>query len=368
MSAAVVLGGAAAALTAFLFFGGKKGGGEAPPRDEPRGEGSVRPPWLLPIWVPSGPNGDDRIREEICKQTDPNAVVLSPVLAADVWRVLWQGVPWPPLPGDHASVGQARQILDALIAEYLANPIAFCERYEPAFPDEDAAPFDEDAAPPPDDVPPVGPTPIDISQYEDPYPNDGYMYQVVKHDLLGGTYSTRSIAYRALLSAGVKAAKELLGLDDQAAGAFALTLAKNAAARAIYIRMMTCDIYNDLYVTTEGYDKEINTGGPHGRGIRLLSIHGDDRSRLAQGLTPLRVVNIETGVGVQGGKLPYVHLPLLDPKKLIDTNLSIDARIVPGRYADGSTGMRPPPAINAVLSTAVVPKGVYGCPPHTLTV
>jgi hypothetical protein len=354
VSGILPIGIGSAALFALLMSGrkGKKAddsssGGTVP--------GGRRDPWLQPIWVPTGPNGDNRIREEICRQTDPSKTVLTPVLAESVWKVIWQGVPWPVQANDHASVLQAKAILDALIAEYLQNPIAFCEQFE----------GDEDK--------PGEPQPIDITLFEDAYPNDGLMYQVVYGDILGGTDSDRSVAYRALLSAGYKAATQVLGLDHEAAASFALTLAKNQAARAIYVRMIQCDdLFNALYYTTEGFDSNITSGHKNAdgrtRALRFLKLHPDNRNRLKNGLAPMRSIDRVTGSG-PSGKLEYLHLPLLDPEALANASLPLDDRIVPGVWDDGTSGLLPPPPIQRLINLSVLPKGVYGCKqPNVITV
>lgn len=340
MSAGLWLTGSAVALAAFLLSGGKKPGKKKP-------NDGTRPPYVQPVWVPTGPNGDDLIRAEICRLAQAGTTVLTPVLSRAVWRVIWQGVPWPVRATDHATVVAAAAILDSLVAEYLADPVAFCERFND----------DDDGAP----------TPIDLSEYEDPYPTPGMMYQVKKDDILGGTFSTRSIAYRALLSAGYLAGLDVLGLDDEAASQFARELALNNQARAIYIRMIQCDLYNDFFYGTEGFNPEITSGNPNGRGLRLLAIHADNRARIAAGLAPLRVVDSVTGVGQSGGEYEYLDMPLLDLDQVAKAHLPIDDRLVLQAWPDGSVNL-PAPAIADLINLSLVPPGVYGCGSHTLEV
>lgn len=352
MTGILPIGIGGAVLFALLMSGRKSKGSSG----SDQSDGSGRPPWPKPIWVPTGPNGDDRIRAEICRQTVPGGTVLTPVLAKNVWAVIWQGVPWPPQPTDHPTVLEAAEVLDRLIGEYLADPVGFCSRFE-----------DDQTQPDPS----PSPTPIDIAEFEDPYPTPGLMYQVVYGDILGGTNSDRSIAYRALLSAGYVAATQLLGLDQEAASQFARDLARNQAARAIYIRLIQCDLFNSLYYDTEGFDSAITSGvrGADGRtrALRFLPVHADNRARLKDGLPPLRRIDRVTG-SATAGKLEYLHLPLLDLEAIANANAPLDDRIVVGVWSDGSTGMLPPPPIQAVMNLAVVPSGVYGCGSNTITV
>src|SRR5690348_2985236 len=132
---ALALGTTAAVLLA--LFGRKKGKSVSADTD-------TRKPWIVPVWDPSSPNGRAIVSDSICKvaakmasETTPGrTTILTPVLESRVWDSLWQGVPWPVLPGDHPSVLAAAAIVRELVASYMADPVAFCkgEPVEPAKP------------------------------------------------------------------------------------------------------------------------------------------------------------------------------------------------------------------------------------------
>jgi hypothetical protein len=345
-----------------LLLSGKKKKPAAVPNETEAGPGS-RPVWSIPIWDPNTPNGRITVSAQICRSALAMAgtTILAPVLERAVWDVLWQGVPWPVTEADHESMRSAFVVVRELVGSYLADPASFCA----AFDDGD----DGSDTPTPDQ-----PVPIDIAALEDVYPNDGYMYQARGDDLLGGSLKDRSIAYRTLLSSAWKAAKAQ-GADDETAGVVARSIANSSEARAHYIDLMHCALFNDMYLSTYGYQESVTNGGPNGRGFRLLKIHADNRKRLSQGLSPIRTVQIGTpatrGTGTAtgtGDHYEYFSLPLLDRVALLNTNLPWADRIVPGRYADGSSGLLPPPEIQRVMSTLTVPAGSYGCGDTTLKV
>lgn len=330
-----------------LYLALRPGKKKAEPAPAPSGD---RPAWIVPVWDPSSPNSRALVSEQICTSAAEFAgeTILAPVLEEKVWRVIWQGVPWPVRTDDHATVQVASAVLHDLVLEYLKDPAQFCGQPKT----------------------PEGPTPIDLSKIENVYPTPGLMYQVRKGDVFGGTFGDRSIAYRALLTAGYLAGKRA-GLDDEAANQFARSIAKDNGARTRYIELILCTLLNDLYYGTWGFDGSKTMAGPHGRGIRLLAVNPNNRSRLAAGQTPLRSIQRlaakDKGNGAAkgtGSSLEYLQLPPLDFDILLNTELpTVAERIQVAPHADGSPGLAPLPEVARVMSTVGLPSGRYGCSP-----
>lgn len=130
------------------------------------------------------------------------------------------------------------------------------------------------------------------------YPTPGMMYQVKKGEIFGGEDSKRSIAYRALLTAGYLAGKNVLKLSESKAQAFAREIAKSKVRRAQYIDLIQCAGINDAAYGTWGYSSNARPG-PHGRAIRLLPYHVNNRRQLAEGLPLIR--NIAMGSHMSPG-------------------------------------------------------------------
>lgn len=128
---------------------------------------------------------------------------------------------------------------------------------------------------------PEGGEAFDPGVHESLYPTPTRMYQVRKGDILGGEDSNRSIIYRALLSAAYTAAIED-GATDAEAKAFAKSIAKNGNLRRQYRDAMQCVGLNDAAYGTWGYGDKAKPG-PHGRAIRLLRYHANNRQRLMAG-------------------------------------------------------------------------------------
>lgn len=169
------------------------------------------------------------------------------------------------------------------------------------------------------------------------YPTPGRMYQVKKGDIFGGQYGSRSIAYRALLSAAYAAAIEN-GKNDAEAKAFAATIAKSGGRRNQYIDAILCAGINDAAYGTWGYDKTGSNKtrvGPHGRGIRLLKYHANNRQRLVEGRPLVR--NIRWGDFMSAGDesgtpmdyelaeaYEYLYLPHLDLQAILSGDIVVD--------------------------------------------
>ncbi len=127
-------------------------------------------------------------------------------------------------------------------------------------------------------------------EHERPVPTHGFTYQVRYQDFFGGTNKSRSIAYRAIRSAGYEAAIEH-GATVPEAQAFADQVAASGKNRAIYIQAIQCVAFNDLLYGTWGYGNKAKPA-LHGRAIRLMKYHADNRTRLIEGKPVVRNIKI----------------------------------------------------------------------------
>lgn len=149
---------------------------------------------------------------------------------------------------------------------------------------------------PPGPVAPVPQAPTEQPEVDDlikSYPTGGHLYQVRSGDMFGGQNSTRSIAYRLLLTEAFLAAKNVGGLDDDDAGAFARKVAKSGSRISQMITIIQCAWINDILYGTWGYGTK-SVPGPHGRAIRLLPQHPDNEQRLREGLPLARNIRLRT--------------------------------------------------------------------------
>lgn len=127
--------------------------------------------------------------------------------------------------------------------------------------------------------------------HEKDYPTPGYFYQVKNGDMFGGELSQKSISYRSLLSAGYQTAIDH-GASPDGATTFARSVAQSAANRTIYTQAIQCVAVNDAAYGTWGYGDDARAA-PHGRAVRLMKYHADNRARLVAGKPLLR--NIALG-------------------------------------------------------------------------
>jgi hypothetical protein len=208
-----------------------------------------------------------------------------------------------------------------------------------------------------------------VEEIEDSYPTPGRFYQVEAGDLFGGEISDRSIVYRALLSAGFLAAKNLGGYDDGAASQYARTIAKSEAARAVYLDRILCVHENDQLYGTYGYGAGASAGA-HGRSIRLMRYHAPNRARLKAGHHAIRKIALGkpadagTGTGTgDGNSYEYLWLPAINLERLWDSGTWEDRIDSAGlTWEDGSSQFRPPPEVRQLVAVELLPKGVqYGC-------
>lgn len=174
----------------------------------------------------------------------------------------------------------------------------------PDTPDDDGPrpavpePVPRPAVPPPQPPQPSVPS-LNIDDWIEDYPTGESFYQVRSGDMFGGTNSNRSIAYRYLLTEAFLAAKEFGNLDDNKARTWSRSVAQRGNMRLQAIDIIQCAWINDALYGTWGYGLQAKPG-PHGRAIRLLPYHPDNRRMVFDGLGLSR--NIELRRPADAGK------------------------------------------------------------------
>jgi hypothetical protein len=232
------------------------------------------------------------------------------------------------------------------------------------------APDEPDVIQVPDEPEPGGDDPTDVDDLIVDYPRPARFYQVRYGDNFMGN---QGIATRLARSALYLAATERGGLDQAAANAWAAARMSTAARRAV-TDLLSCTPINDWRYGTWAFTVGVARPGPHGRAIRLLPIHFNDRARLAAGDGFSR--NIRKGQpgdppsvsqgGVEDGasSFEFLWLPGIDLQKLWESNGQ--TWDVGGTWSDGSSQVDPPPAIWAQGMTdySGSGQGVWGCAPY----
>jgi len=194
------------------------------------------------------------------------------------------------------------------------------------------------------------------------YPRGGVFYPVVEGDRFGGTSSTRSIAYRYLLSEAYAAALEEGELVHDEAVAWALAVAKQDKLRLRVIDLIQCSGWNDAMYGTEPVRQ--SHASQHGRSIRLWPVHGPTADLLAEGLTPFRNVRMNGNPGDPDFRhFEILWMPAIDRAVLWESGGQ--AITTTGmEWDDGSSMENPPPWVMALgiadRSDALV--GSFGCP------
>lgn len=227
-------------------------------------------------------------------------------------------------------------------------------------PDDDEDEDDED-----DDPTRVPPEPELDPPWSDlviTYPRGGGFYPVEEGDRFGGTSSTRSIAYRYLLSEAYAAALEVGELVHDEAVAWALAVAKQDKLRLRVIDLIQCSGWNDAMYGTHPVQQ--SHASQHGRSIRLWPVHGPTEELLAEGLMPFRNATMN-GNPADGDFRHYelLWLPAIDRAVLWESGGH--AITTTGMEWDDGTSMEnPPPWVMALgmddKSGALV--GSFGCP------
>lgn len=348
--------------------------------DDPSG----REPNLDPLDPdPDAPGMRKRIDQTICDCID-EGVAGDAALQRCVVAILWPDDPWPPVSGDHRSRARAWSLVAERITSYIQAALEgtgkkWCENARVtkfALPDPPDDPPDDPPGPPTpprSDFPPIfEPKGVDLAPWESPdnYPRPEIFHSVVSGDIFLGTDSNRSIVYRALLSGAYQAAIDG-GAADNAARTFAQSIANNPSKRMDYYNLILCSPWNDAVSGTWGYGEQA-LPGPHGRAIRMLKFHPDNRKRLTEGLPAMR--NIERGDPSWRQQQPpreakaiwqdaavafeYLWLPGIDLDALWSQSV---IRESPEPWGNGDSRIMPPPAVTA-LGFSNVPPGVYGCP------
>ena len=290
-------------------------------------------------------------------------------------------ITWPPGPGASSEVKCLWKMLLAQIDRYLKkNNIPPWPDCPPELPQLNIAAQKCEPQPPPDEPEPFDPTPWETPPGSD-YPTPGTLLQVRYGDRLLGTFSAkktgadedgqalRSIAYTTLLSAGWMAAKEIGGLDDEAAGAFARKVANDPNNRVEYVQLIQCSPWNDALYTTYGFGPKA-WESPAGRALRFLPQHYDNRGRLVQGKAPKRNISLGTPADKNSGNgygqnknqrnFAYIWLPKINLQRLWDSG-GTEVTTEGIQWEDGSNGIMPPPEVLA-FGVENVPEAVsWGC-------
>lgn len=240
----------------------------------------------------------------------------------------------------------------------------------PIDPPEDDGPSRVPPEPEPDDPSRAPPEPEPDDPPREPpwedlvvtYPRGGVFYPVVKDDRFGGTSSTRSIAYRFLLSEAYAAAREVGELVHDEAVAWALAVAKQDKLRLRVIDLVQCSGWNDAMYGTGPVRQ--SHASQHGRSILLWPVHGPTAARLAEGLVPLRNVRMDGNPADPGlHHFELLWMPAIDRAVLWESGgqaITTTAMV----WDDGTSMENPPPWVMALgiadESGALV--GSFGCP------
>lgn len=220
-----------------------------------------------------------------------------------------------------------------------------------------------DLGPPVEEPPPraavdLGPALPDVDALERIRPTVGAFYQVRKGDTFFGR-GPQAIAYNALVDFA-----RGIGMGEEEAASFA------RAHRVQYVDLILCSGWNDLLYGTWGYGSKAHAG-PHGRSIRLIPKHADNRDRLSRGEPPLRVIQMRTPSDKRRGNAgavdrayvdgyEYLWLPGLNPEEAASRRvLTAEGAAWP----DGSSVMNPPPEVYGLDFQVLEDPdlGTYGC-------
>lgn len=312
------------------------------------------------------------------------------VVATAIWPThpkTNQKIAWPPRPDAPAEVKCLWDMLLKQIDKYLKDhnipPWPECPPELPYL--NQAAQRCEEPPEPPPEPDPDEPEPFDPVPWETPldadYPTPGTLLQVRYGDRLLGTFSAkksggdtegqalRSIAYTTLLTAGWMAAKEIGGLNDADAAAFASDVANDSNNRVEYVQLIQCSPWNDALYTTYGFGPK-SWESPAGRALRFLPQHYDNRRRLIEGLSPRRNMALGTpsdkksgngyGVNQNERNFAYLWLPKINLQILWDSG-GTDVTTEGIQWEDGSNGIMPPPQVLAFGVENVPEQVSWGC-------
>lgn len=191
--------------------------------------------------------------------------------------------------------------------------------------------------------------------WEDGRPLPGHFYQVRRGDaFLGRDGIAGQAIYNAALAAG-------------ASDAQARWLRDRGALRLQYLDAILCSGWNDALYGTWGFGRKAHAG-PHGRSIRLLPMHADNRARIIRGEPPLRNIQLQTpadtGKGTAkplrtdaGRAFEYLWLPPLDPDALEQGVIQTEGIA----WDNGDPGYWPPPDVTDLGVAGEIGLTVSGC-------
>ena len=222
-------------------------------------------------------------------------------------------------------------------------------------PTDDGPVVVEPVFPPSDDGPPW-------PELVDPYPRGGVFYQVEENDRFGGKSASRSIAYRYLLSEAYLAAKDVGGLSNEEAMAWAAGVGKQDKNRLAVIDLYQCSGWNDAMY---GADPVLlSHASANGRSILLRPVHAPVALALERGQTPIRNITMG-GNPADGGLRKYELLwsPAIDRTVLWESG-GRTISTVGQWWPDGSTMENPPPWVMAlgIDDNSGALEGDFGCP------
>lgn len=216
--------------------------------------------------------------------------------------------------------------------------------------------------------PPVEPSPDPelppISDWEDPYPTPDQFYQV-----MAGDYPLK-VAQKALTSAGYLAARDVGGLPDDQALAFASQVGNSEARQRAYVDLYQCSGWNDAAYGTYGAGEDQRYSS-HNRSIRFIKHHANNRARLSNGQAPIRNQALGSISDVRKGNrygvdptlrqaFPFLWLPGVDLQTLWETGGAV---VKYGERDDGTSSAMPPEGFVAlgIEDASDVPIDNFGC-------
>lgn len=194
------------------------------------------------------------------------------------------------------------------------------------------------------------------------------MYQVRRRDIFLGKDPDHSIVWQVLFDAAYLAATDVGGLPVDEAEQFAKVFADSSRNRGVYFDAIVCEGWNDLNYGTWGYGSKARPG-PHGRSIRLLPIHVDNRDRLRQGLPTIRNIQLRTPADAKTGNGKAIDRTLSEGYEYLylpDINLDLlwqDGRITSEglEWPDGSSRVWPHPSVMRLGIVEDPGLAAYGC-------
>lgn len=349
--------------------------------DEDDEGGATREPDTTPLSPdPSSLGIRTKIDVAICECVD-SGIKGEAAVTRCVAVEIWSETPWPPISGDHESHIRAWNMIKDRVVDYIRATLEglgtdWCDRARGPGTIAEPPPKDEDEEKEitgfkkPTPIPP-----LDLSDFESDtnYPRDGILHLVESGEIFLGT-GNRSIIYRALASAGYLAALEA-GETEAKALEIGESVANNSSKRIQYLELIQCSPWNDALYGTWGYGNQA-MAGPHGRAIRMMKYHPDNRQRIIDRLPPMRNIRLgdpswrteepprKAGPEWQEAAKAYEYLWLvkLDYKALYnDGIIAIDPTPWEGAEDGLESKIFPPPLVSS-LGASNVPPGTWGCP------